>query len=538
MIFGGIVNAQNERSVEGAGWSLNQADLDITLDPKQKRITIRAELRLRLEKLETSLGPTIGLNSKILKFGNVRSEGAIGIRLNVPHPKIPEVGMAQVRFAKAFSRGDEVGLIVDYKSIAEDDQFTIAEDIVLASWVKGWHPVPAPTSDSETLSQLLKAPGKTRFHMPKGWRVVSNGALTETIDTENGIVETWTVTDPVARSFAAAPFKAVANFQIGDRKVGVYAVTGTKQRAEDQARVLIKSLEVMEKYFGPYPFPSYFIVQVPASVPGFYGSSEQGFLMTKPEAFIPGGNIALFAHELAHGWWGNLLTGRQDGGILLTEALAQYSAVLAIEAINGPASAREFMRFSQVEYSAWQCAKGYFAIVREGNDKPLSLLRSGGFDHHLSDSKGMWFYDMLRRQVGDKVFFMTLRTLIERYAGKALTLAELRQTFLAVSPRAGLEQFFSQWLDRAGAPIIDATWKPVSKKEVEIRFTQVQKGEPYQLKLEFSVEFANGQKQAHSADITGRETVMRVRSVDAIARIKLDPDHKLLLWQPEYGERP
>ena len=530
---------QNEPPPEGAGWVLKRANLDITLQPTQKSLQIKAELRLRLEKLDTSSGPTIGMNTRaaVLKFEEVTCEGAEQIEINLPHPKLEPVRLARIKFAKPFKRGDEVTVNVTYRSTSETNQFTIAGDVVLASWVVGWYPVPLPTA-SERLSQLMQAVGFTRFHIPKGWRAVSNGSLSETRETDDGVVETWQVVNPVARSFAAAPFRSTPSFHIGGRTVGVYAIANSKTRAEDQAQILVKSIAAMEAHFGPYPFPSYYIVEVPAHVPGFYGSSEQGFILTKPDAFIPGGNIALFAHELAHGWWGNLVGGSGKGGILLTESLSQYSAVLAMEAINGEVSATEFMRFSQTAYNSWQCAKGYFARVREGDDKPLSELTSGGVDHELSDSKGMWFYHMLRREVGDEIFFSTLRELIKNYSTRPISLTDLRELFIRAAPKSNLKTFFAQWLDRAGAPILDVTWKPIGKKQTEIILTQVQKGESYDLKVEIGIKTADGRTRLDEVHVTGAETRVRLPIANPIQKISIDPNHRSLIWQPEYGARP
>ena len=71
----------------------------------------------------------------VLKFGEVICPGAELIELNLPHPKLESVRLARIKFAKPFNRGDELTVQVTYSSTGETNQFTIAEDIVLASWV-------------------------------------------------------------------------------------------------------------------------------------------------------------------------------------------------------------------------------------------------------------------------------------------------------------------------------------------------------------------------------------------------------------------
>lgn len=212
------------------------------------------------------------------------------------------------------------------------------------------------------------------------------------------------------------------------RDIGIYLTAASARQARAQARVLSAAVTAMEAHFGAYPYPSYAIVELPDSSVQWAASSEQGFIMaTASTLAVPGGNLPLFAHEAAHGWWGNLVNSDGPGSLLVSESLAQYSAVLAVEAIEGAAAGRDFLRFSRPGYNPVQCALGYLHIWREGGDKPLAELSDGPWDHNLSDSKGMWFYHMLRHQVGDEVFFAVLRRQLREFAGRAMTLRDVRQ---------------------------------------------------------------------------------------------------------------
>ena len=125
-------------------------------------------------------------------------------------------------------------------SINEINQFSIARDIVLASWVVSWYPVPIQTT-TEGLDERGRAPGSMKMYLPPGWRSVTNGVLVHQDEQEDRVVETWEITQAVSRSFTAGPYTSVARHQVGNRNVGVYMLSGDTEKAETQAQALAQS---------------------------------------------------------------------------------------------------------------------------------------------------------------------------------------------------------------------------------------------------------------------------------------------------------
>ena len=74
--------------------------------------------------------------------------------------------------------------------------------------------------------------------------------------------------------------------------------------------------------------------------------------------------------------------------------------------------------------------------------------QQGGIEIKYRWSKVRFSTICFAEQVGDKVFFSTLRNLATSHAGKTLSLDELRRAFIEVAPDSNLPQFFQQWLDR------------------------------------------------------------------------------------------
>lgn len=457
--------AQPAPDTMGFGWRYTRLDLDVTIHAEDAKITVEGKAALRL-KADRSMGPTLAVNGRRKLMEWTRLDGPAGAKteINGIFMLWPPARLGNVRFDEPVTRGAEVELSFAYESTQNASQFYVSPKLAIASWVEFWYPVPAERPDSPETGELPLAVGTTRIHMPASWRSVSDGALVGREESADTATETWNVTVPIKRSFAAGPYEA-ARERFGEREVGVYLLSPKPMGTSQQAKALADSIAAMEARFGPYPYPSYSIAEVPDDLFDWHAASQQSFILAESSAFeFPRGNLPLFAHEAAHGWWGNLIAQRGPGSILCTESLAQYSAVLAIEAVEGGEAATEFLRFSRPGYNPLQCARGYFTMAARGEDMPLSQLGSGGWQHNLSDAKGHWVFHMLRRRVGDELFFATMRGLIESFAHKAMSLDDIRAAFVNAAPKqADVERFLAQWLDRPGAPILDVDFSDASE---------------------------------------------------------------------------
>ncbi len=528
--------ARQERKADetGLGWRGTRLDLEVYVDPPESLVVLEGSLRLRLEG-RSSFGPTLVLNAgtTILEFEQVQGPPRVQVSLNQVHPLYPSVRMALVRSVEPFATGDELELDFSARSVGAASQFALGSHGALASWVENWYPIPAP-APWVGLRQTNAIGGTTRFHLPAGWSAVSNGRWLERSEEQGEVLQVFEVDPPTARSFAAGPF-SLERRSVGEREITVALLPGSRGEAQRQAEALSAVLGALEARFGPYPYPSYAIVEVPEELGGFYASSEQGFIMVKPDSLgWPDGNLALFGHELAHGWFGNLVGNSGPGGELCSEGLCQLASCLAIEAIEGDEAATGFLRFSRPGYSASQCARGFFENARGGNDRPLSADQSKDSGLAVVRSKGHWVLCMLRWRIGDEVFFGVLRGLIREKAGSGLSVAELREAFQKAAPEAGLEGFFAQWLDRAGAPHLELEWEPVGEGSVAVTLRQIQGEKPYALVVELDVETSAG-SQTHVVPLDTSEKLVELPASGEVSAVLLDPRHRILRWTPEYG---
>jgi aminopeptidase N len=511
-------------------WTLEHLDLDVHIELDPPRLTINGTATVRAAAESDGIAFGINGREKVMVFRSLRSGG----RESTIHPFAddPDIEVAELSLPAAVPAGTTVEVEFAAESNASSSQFLLSEKAVYASWVETWYPRPA-LAEHELASPA--AAGRTTIRMPAAWRSIAPGKLQSRREEGGEAIEVWETESPAARSFVAAPFVA---HETASHDVGILLL---KQRPaiRNQAEVLAKAVAAMEERFGPYPYPSFHIVELPEEVK-FAAASEQGFVAVRSSLLdAEEGNLPLFAHEAAHAWWGNLVRTDGPGGKNLSEAASQYGAVLSIEALEGVEAARRFLRYSRAGYSPLQCAVGYFHIWRQGGDKPLAKLESDRWDHDLADSKGHWFYHMTRARLGDDAFFKALRSILREFAGKQATVADLRRAFLAVSDDPALPHFLEQWLDRGGAPILDVDWWSMDRgRSVEIHIQQLQPGEPFQLPLEIAIDLDGGGILRTTVDLSDRQNRFKIATAARPVGVRLDPDDRMLLWRPEYGPRP
>jgi hypothetical protein len=541
ILFLTILTLTSERAVaqdavtSGAGWTSTRVDLDVTISPKEGRILVAGTMILRLDAA-SSAGPTLRLNSgkELMRFVKVTAPAGAASTINESLEGEPGARLAHIRFKKPLRRGAKVQLSFTAESTSVGFTFIVAESAVVVASSNGWYPQPVPPGGMKFDAELDKSTGITRFHLPVGWRSVSNGIAEDKGAMQTGGTETWTVNIGMPRSFCAGPYQVYRNMA-GERVILMYLLSPKPTGGITQAQALAKALATLEKRFGAYPYQSYSVAEVPDNLVRWYGLEARNFTVERSSVFqYADGGLSIFSHEVGHGWWGNLVNPGGPGSYLLNEGLAQYSALIVVQEIEGQASYINYLQFSRTGIPPQQCARGYFEMNRKGKDRALSQLTDSADDYDLANSKGTWFYHMLRDQVGDQLFFATLRGLIRQYGGKTMTLPNLRSAFIAASPHPDeLSQFFAQWLDRTGAPMLAVEWADAGSGQVAVTITQKQEGPPYKLTLEVAVDSENG-PNLQSVVLGERQVRVVLKTNGKTTGVSLDPNHKLLIWRPEY----
>lgn len=248
-------------------------------------------------------------------------------------------------------------------------------------------------------------------------------------------------------------------------------------READGARSFGRTPEmvaVYERLTGvPYPFEKYSQVAVSEFV---FGGMENASMTTQTDltlhdarAHLDFSSEPLVSHELAHQWFGDLVTCRSWTHGWLNEGFATYFEQLWQE--HGH-SVDDF------DYARQQALRVYLAedsgryrrpIVTHRYDEPIDL-----FDAHLYE-KGAAVLHMLRRKLGDDTFFGAVSAYLRAFADQTAETVELRRVFETFSG-VDLGRFFAQWVEQGkGHPELKVSggWEADSSS-YRIAFEQTQ----------------------------------------------------------------
>ena len=191
-----------------------------------------------------------------------------------------------------------------------------------------------------------------------------------------------------------------------------------------------RSLDYYQANFSPYQFRQARILEFPG-----YATFAQAFANTIPFSETFGFTADpdkpdkidyatyVTAHEMAHQWWAHQIVGADmQGATVLSETLAQYSALLIMEQTYGPEGIRKFLRN---ELDSYLAARGGQAV----EETPLIRVENQPYIHYRKGSLAMY---LLRDQVGEAKVNAALRSLLARYAFKGAPYPTSRDLVVAL----------------------------------------------------------------------------------------------------------
>ncbi|MDA9858609.1 M1 family aminopeptidase [Rubripirellula sp.] len=214
-------------------------------------------------------------------------------------------------------------------------------------------------------------------------------------------------------SFISANYEVAIN-KWKDVDIEVYYHPEHEWNVGNMLRSVRDSLEYYTENFGPYYHKQARIIEFPRiasfaqAFPGTMPYSEGiGFIADIRDKDDIDMVYYVVAHEMAHQWWAHQVIGaNMQGSTLLSETLAQYSALMVMEKRFG----RDMMRkFLQYEMDSYLRSRGSERI----KERPLvSVEASQGYIHYRKGSCAMYY---LKEMIGEEKINGVLRELIEEF---------------------------------------------------------------------------------------------------------------------------
>lgn len=379
-----------------------------------------------------------------------------------------------------------------------------------ASRARGW----MPCEDSNT----DRAQFELTLHVPPGWDAVGCGDW-QPLERPDGAApgksfHGLSASDipPSLFAFAAGPFLRVV--EDGDARIQAHFVF--PEDMEKASLGLVHHAEwmtIMEEVFGPYVYAKYTTVQIPTRWGGVEYPGNVWLAQTLFDRADAG--VSTLAHEFAHMWFGDAIGYSQWEDAWLSEGFASYFGPWLHSQVGGP----KMQTIMGDNRQRWQRSK--FAVKTP--IRWMEYRRPNDFFSRVSANtyqKGSWVLHMLRQEIGDEAFFLGVQKFYQENMGKAVATSSFVTAMESAADR-DLDWFFTQWLDRAGAPVLQ-----LEDQEGRLMLTQMQEAEPFRFKVRVSWSDAEGLPTEGVFEITERETSL---PLGANTRDwKLDPRVELL----------
>lgn len=393
-----------------------------------------------------------------------------------------------------------------------------------------WFPSFDFPSDKATVEQYITA--------NQGEKVIGNGDLVEELKNADGTVtfhyHMKIPTPTYLISFVIGEYSRVGD-QYRDVPLGFFVYPGTEAVATKAFGDTKDMMRVFESLTGiDYPFNKYDQTIVSNFT---FGGMENITATTMADTEIFAVNNPLFAagvgdlvsHELAHSWFGNLVTCKNWAELWLNEGFATFMEAVYREKAYGRGSyLNKIMRDAQIFMIDDVVNRKRNALFNENADDVAGL-----FDHPATIySKGGAVLHTLREEIGDEAFWKGVNLYLTRHRLGNVESTDLKAAMEEAS-RRDLGWFFDQWVYKGGHPKLDVryVWNAASKT-LRLTVAQTQRPDkitPAVFRLPLDVEFTTGatEKTVEKITITKRSEVFSIKLPSKPTEVKVDPRERI-----------
>ncbi|WPU94282.1 M1 family metallopeptidase [Mucilaginibacter sabulilitoris] len=352
---------------------------------------------------------------------------------------------------------------------------------------------------------------------PDHYQVISNGLKIKEQQLPNHLKLThWHEATVLPTKVMVIGVAAFAIEHQGDvNKIPVYTYVFPESRA-----VGFKSYSVAKEILpffinkvGPYSYEKLANVQSKTIFGGMENASAIFYFeesVTSPEI------EELMAHEIAHQWFGDGASEKSFWHLWLSEGFATYMTNLYLENKYGADTLKKRLIADRKKVLDFEKKRLTPVLDSAVKSDYMQLLNANSYE------KGGWVLHMLRRKLGDDLFWKGIRNYYAKYKGSNANTDDLRRVMEQTSGQ-DLKQFFNQWLRTAGHPDLNVAWHyDAGKGVINFAVEQTQQT-PYEFPLTYAVD-----GKLYTATIKDKINNFEIPAKAAPADVIFDPEVNLL----------
>ena len=386
---------------------------------------------------------------------------------------------------------------------------------------RNWLPTVDHPYDKATCEFIVTAPSK--------YKVVSNGLIQEESILPGGRKLThWKQSVPISNwlyvlGVAEFAVQYVDEFEGKSIQTWVY-----KQDREDGFYDFAPYTKDVLQYYtdnvGPFAYEK--LANIQSNSVG--GGMEAASAILYGDKSVTGERTTrwkhVIIHEIAHQWFGNMVTEADWDDVWLSEGFATYFTLLYREHAYGVDDFKQGLLDSKELIKKYYTEEPNFRIVHDDLDDMSKVVSYGG-----TYQKGAWVLHMLRSKIGDEAFWKGIRQYHkENY--NANTTVENFKSHMEKASEENLDGFFDQWLYKEGNPSLDVVWTYNPKKEdLTINVRQVQVSSTvFAFPLKVKVIYDDGSSKVERMEVNASKQKFSIPSDKKPMSIELDPSVELV----------
>ena len=277
-----------------------------------------------------------------------------------------------------------------------------------------------------------------------------------------------------------------------------------------------KIMSFLTSEYGLAPQANLTIVETEAGAVNGYWAP--GLIFLAPGSIASPANVRVLTDQLAHQWWGVLVSPTTRNHLWLENGPARYSELLYIGHESGTGAMETDLRSTYTE-----------ALTVK--DPPV--LQAARLDDYspeywaLTAAKGAAILNMLRYIIGDDNFKKGMHAFMDKYSYKSANSEDLRKTMEQVSGQ-DLRYFFLQWLESSGTPTFKLEYTVFRTKDGFRVVGKVNNDlDTFRMPVDLRIE-TEGNPEDKKVEVTGSSSEFSVDTFGKPRKVTIDPNHQIL----------